>query len=107
MDIHISEIAAEEVKRLVEKENLDGYVLRVGVQGGGCAGLSYTLGFDKSINDNDVVHEEHGVQVVCDNKSALYLNGAVLDYAKDLLGGGFKFVNPNAKTTCGCGSSFA
>jgi iron-sulfur cluster assembly protein len=107
MDIQITELAAEEVKRLIEKEKLEGYVLRVGVQGGGCAGLSYTLGFDKSVNETDTVYEEHGVTVVCDNKSGLYLNGAVLDYAKDLMGGGFKFVNPNAKSTCGCGSSFA
>ncbi|MCG3196998.1 MAG: iron-sulfur cluster insertion protein ErpA [Candidatus Omnitrophica bacterium] len=107
MDIHITEIAAEEVKRLIETENLDGYVLRVGVQGGGCAGLSYTLGFDKNVNDNDQILEEHGVKMVCDNKSGLYLNGAVLDYTRDLLGGGFKFINPNAKSTCGCGSSFS
>jgi iron-sulfur cluster assembly protein len=105
--VRISEIAAGEVKRLIEQEKLDGYVLRVGVQGGGCSGLSYTLGFDKSVNDTDAVFEEHGVKIVCDNKSGLYLNGATLDYVKDLMGGGFKFVNPNAKSTCGCGSSFS
>ncbi len=107
MNIHISEVAANEVKRLIEQENLEGYVLRVGVQGGGCAGLSYTLGFDKNVNDTDTIFEEHGIKLVCDNKSGLYLSGATLDYAKDLMGGGFKFVNPNAKSTCGCGSSFA
>lgn len=105
--IAITDMAASEAKRLMEKENLQDYVLRVGVQGGGCSGLSYTLGFDKMVNDTDHVIEEHGVKLVCDNKSMLYLNGAVLDYSSDLMGGGFKFENPNAKTTCGCGSSFA
>jgi iron-sulfur cluster assembly protein len=107
MSIKITELAASEVKRLIEQEKLEGYVLRIGVQGGGCAGLSYTLGFDKNIVETDVIYEEYGVKMVCDNKSGLYLNGATLDYAKDLMGGGFRFVNPNAKSTCGCGSSFA
>jgi len=105
--ITISEDAAAEAKRLMEQEKLEGYVLRVGVQGGGCAGLSYTLGFDKAVNDADHVIEEHGIKLVCDNKSMLYLNDANLEYVKDLMGGGFKFVNPNAKSTCGCGSSFS
>jgi iron-sulfur cluster assembly protein len=104
--ITITEEAASEAKRLMEQEKLDGYVLRVGVQGGGCSGLSYTLGFDKSINDTDQIFEEHGIKLVCDNKSYLYLNNATLEYVKDLMGGGFKFNNPNAKSTCGCGSSF-
>ena len=107
MSIHISETAANEVKRLIEAEKLEGYLLRVGVQGGGCAGLSYTLGFDKNVNENDMIIEEHGIKVVCDNKSGLYLSGSTIDYTRDLLGGGFKFVNPNAKSTCGCGSSFS
>ncbi|MCA9412331.1 MAG: iron-sulfur cluster insertion protein ErpA [Candidatus Omnitrophica bacterium] len=105
--IAITEGAASEAKRLMEQENLQEYVLRVGVQGGGCSGLSYTLGFDNTVNDTDHIMEDHGIRLVCDNKSMLYLNGAVLDYSSDLMGGGFKFNNPNAKTTCGCGSSFA
>jgi len=107
MAITLTELAVQEVKNLLEKEKLDGYVLRVGVQGGGCSGLSYTLGFDKNINGTDVVIEDQGVKVVCDNKSMLYLSESILDYSNDLLGGGFKFNNPNAKTTCGCGSSFS
>lgn len=105
--ITITEEAAAEAKRLMEQEKLEGYVLRVGVQGGGCAGLSYTLGFDKNVTDTDIVMEEHGLKIVCDNKSMLYLNGATLEYVKDLMGGGFKFNNPNARSTCGCGSSFS
>jgi len=105
--ITVTQEAVAEAKRLMEQENLDGFVLRVGVQGGGCAGLSYTLGFDKTVNETDVVMEEDGLRIVCDNKSMLYLNGATLEYVKDLMGGGFKFNNPNAKSTCGCGSSFS
>ena len=105
--ISITPEAAAEAKRLLEQEKIDGYVLRVGVQGGGCSGLSYTLGFDKSVNDSDQVIEEHGIKLVCDNKSYLYLQNAKLEYVKDLMGGGFKFSNPNAKSTCGCGSSFS
>ena len=98
--IAITDTAAEEARRLMEQENLEDYVLRVGV-------LSYTLGFDKAVNDTDHIIEEHGIKLVCDNKSMLYLNDAVLDFSNDLMGGGFKFENPNAKTTCGCGSSFS
>lgn len=106
--IHLSEEAANEVQRLKKKEKLGEFYLRCGVQGGGCSGLSYTLGFDKEKNEEtDHEFEQHGVKILVDNKSHLYLDGASLEFSKELLGGGFKFLNPNAKTTCGCGESFS
>lgn len=104
--IQLSEEAAKEVKRLQEEnEDLKDYYLRCGVMGGGCAGLSYALGFDKDTTDTDIIEEQHGIKVVCDNKSNLYINQATLEFSKELIGGGFKFLNKNAKN-CGCGKSF-
>lgn len=105
--IQISEETANEVKRIKQEQNLEDYFLRCGVIGGGCAGLSYSLGFDKTITENDIIEEQHGIKVVCDNKSNLYISKATLEFSKDLLGGGFKFINPMAKSTCGCGQSFS
>lgn len=104
--ITVTEVAAKEVKRLLEENELKEAVLRMGVQGGGCSGLSYTLGFDEQVSENDQVFEIDGVKIVCDMKSYLYLDGTELDYTTDLLGGGFRFNNPNASRSCGCGSSF-
>lgn len=104
--ITATEVALGQVKRLLEDNKLEDAVLRMGVQGGGCSGLSYTLGFDKDVSETDNVFEFDGVRIVVDMKSFLYLKGTELDYADDLLGGGFKFNNPNAQRSCGCGSSF-
>jgi iron-sulfur cluster assembly protein len=79
----------------------------VGVKGGGCSGLSYSMQFEEKPKEHDKVFEIEGLQVFCDPKSYLYLNGLTLDYTTDLIGGGFKFVNPNATRTCSCGSSFS
>ena len=98
--------AVREVKRLLEENDLADAVLRMGVQGGGCSGLSYTLGFDQDVAETDQVFEMDGIRIVVDMKSYLYLQGTELDYTNDLLGGGFKFNNPNAVRSCGCGSSF-
>jgi iron-sulfur cluster assembly protein len=106
--IAITDRAAAEVKRIVEEQSLpDGTALRVGVKGGGCSGFSYTLGFDDKIGEIDQIFESHGIRVVCDPKSFLYLNGTQVDFEESLMGRGFKFGNPNAAKSCGCGESFA
>ena len=105
--IGITERAAQEVKRILEEQNLpDQTALRVGVKGGGCSGFSYTLGFDDHVGETDQIVEHDGVRVVCDPKSFLYLNGTEIDFEDNLMGRGFKFGNPNASKTCGCGESF-
>jgi len=106
--ITITERAVAEVRRIVSEQNLpDETVLRVGVKGGGCSGFSYSLGFDDSVQETDQIFEASGVKVVCDPKSFLYLNGTQLDFEESLMGRGFKFGNPNASKTCGCGESFS
>lgn len=104
--VTLTDAAKVEVARLVKENHLEDSVLRMGVRGGGCSGLSYTLGFDKETSDYDHLIEFDGVKVAIDMKSMLYLKGTEVDYTSDLLGGGFKFTNPNAKKSCGCGSSF-
>ena len=81
--------------------------IRVGVEGGGCSGLSYKLEFDTSSKDGDKVFEDKGIKIVCDKKSFLYLIGTELDFTDGLNGKGFEFHNPNASRTCGCGESFS
>ena len=113
--IEITESAADKIKEYFEKgwvprEGLleEGSSLRIKVVGGGCSGLRYELMFDKNINsDVDHLIEEHGVRVIVDEKSALYMVGTVLDYTDTLMESGFKIINPNATNTCGCGESFA
>jgi iron-sulfur cluster assembly protein len=104
--IHLTEAARAEVKRLLEKENNPAIGLRVGVKGGGCSGLSYVLDFGPQ-KENDKVFEESGVRVFVDPKSYLYLSGLTLDYHDGLMDKGFKFINPNASRSCGCGESFS
>jgi iron-sulfur cluster assembly accessory protein len=99
--------AVDMVKRIRAKEGLpDGHALRVAVVGGGCSGFSYQLDFDDKVQEGDEVVEYEGVMVRVDPTSAQYLRGIEIDYVNSLSGGGFKFINPNAKHTCGCGSSF-
>ena len=105
--ISLSERAIKELKRIVRDQSLPPEtVLRVGVKGGGCSGFSYTLGFDDSVHADDQVAEAAGFRVVCDPKSFLYLSGTEVDFEESLMGRGFKFGNPNASKTCGCGESF-
>ena len=108
MSIVLTEKAASEVKRIVADQKIEpNMVLRVGVTGGGCSGFSYALGFDKSFDEkNDFKYEFHGVPVVVDKKSDLYLDGTTLDFHESIERRGFTFDNPNAVKTCGCGSSF-
>ena len=92
---------------LGETEGEDGDFLRVGVKGGGCAGFQYSLTFTDEVDDDDVLLVTEGVKVVTDTFSASYLKGTELDYVESLQGAGFKFINPAARRTCGCGSSFS
>ena len=108
MALALSEVAAKQVRALKAAQNLDDNVfLRVGVKGGGCSGLSYMLEFDTELGSHDKQFEIDEIKVVCDAKSYLYLTGTTLDYVQQGLTGGFTFVNPQAKSSCGCGSSFS
>jgi len=106
-NINVTNKAIAEVKKIKEQNNIPAeYGLRVGVKGGGCSGMSYTLGFDAAPKDKDLVLNADGVQVFIDQKSIFYLMGITVDYSDGLSGKGFTFNNPNATKTCGCGSSF-
>ena len=105
--ITLTASAIKEVKRLINVQGITEGGLRLGVKGGGCSGLSYTINFDEKIGPHDQVYDFEGVKVIVDAKSAIYLQGTQLDYQKDLMSGAFKFVNPNANKTCGCGESFS
>ena len=111
--ILITKDAIEQISSLLQNQS-EKKVLRVGVRSGGCSGMSYTMDFitGEEINSGDKVYDyslgsEQTFKVVCDPKSLLYIYGMQLDFSKELIGGGFNFVNPNASQTCGCGSSFA
>lgn len=106
--ISITPRAISEVKRIIDEQSLpEGTALRLGVKGGGCSGFSYTLGFDDRVAEVDQTFVNEGIQVVCDPKSFLYLSGTELDFEESLMGRGFKFGNPNATKSCGCGESFS
>lgn len=99
--------AADQVKRIRDKEGLaPGCGLRVSVVGGGCSGFSYQIDFADERQATDLAYECHGISVFVDETSAQYLQGTQIDYVTSLTGGGFKFLNPKATHTCGCGSSF-
>lgn len=106
--IMMTEAALKHVLELRDKHGKD-LCLRVGVKGGGCSGMSYTMDFEDpaNIRPDDEVFDYDGFKVVSDPKSMLYIYGLVLDYSNALIGGGFKFINPNATQTCGCGASFS
>ena len=105
--IQISEVASRKIKSLMTKQGISEGGLRVGVKGGGCSGLSYTFAWEREARLGDEVFEgAEGARIFVDRKSLLYLDGTVLDYDTSLMTKGFVFNNPNAKATCGCGSSF-
>ena len=99
--------AASKVKALIDEEGNPDIKLRVFVQGGGCSGFQYGFTFDEDVNEDDTVLEKNGVQLLIDSMSYQYLVGAEIDYKEDLEGSQFVIKNPNATTTCGCGSSFS
>lgn len=107
--IVLSELAAREIRSIIQQQELDAdkVRLRVGVKGGGCSGFSYLLDLTESQKDHDEVFEQHGIKVICDPKSLLYLGGVTIDFRDEIMGRGFVFNNPNATSSCGCGSSFA
>ncbi|SDB84049.1 iron-sulfur cluster insertion protein ErpA [Paraburkholderia lycopersici] len=102
-----TEAAADKVKQLIDEEGNPELKLRVFVQGGGCSGFQYGFTFDETINEDDTVMNRNGVQLLIDSMSYQYLVGAEIDYKDDLNGAQFVIKNPNASTTCGCGSSFS
>ena len=109
MSIELTERAAQEVKTILQQQNLapEATYLRLGVKGGGCSGFSYALDLTETKSEQDEEFDSHGIKVVCDPKSHLYLDGTTLDFKDEIMGRGFVFNNPNATHTCGCGSSFS
>lgn len=107
-EIKVTPKAAEQIKKIMSENNIPAeYGLRIGVKGGGCSGLSYSMGFDTSSNDGDKVVEADGIKLFVDGKSLFYLTGTELDFSDGLNGRGFVFNNPNAVKSCGCGNSFS
>jgi len=105
--VRLTALAADKVREIRKEENIeDSYALRLKVMGGGCSGFSYDLYFDQP-QDTDRKFELHGVAMIVDEMSLMYLAGTEVDYVEGLHGAGFKFNNPNVKSTCGCGSSFS
>ena len=107
LTISIDHKAADTVREFAELEKLEQFGLRVGVKGGGCSGLTYVLNIEAEPRTDDKIIEEHGVRIFVDKKSYVFLAGTVLEYDDGLNGKGFEFKNPNAKSTCGCGTSFS
>ncbi len=121
MSIQLSEVAAREVLSIIKQQHevqqsgneggvateVKPLYLRVGVKGGGCSGFSYSLDLTENVTDLDERFNVHGVEVICDSKSYLYLNGVEIDFKDEVMGKGFVFKNPNATSSCGCGSSFS
>ncbi len=125
--ITVTELAAKEVKRIIEEKSGEDYetkhrdfvsgapwedtskdiYLRIGVMGGGCSGFRYSLDLTEAKTDNDEVYPQHGIVVICDPKSHLYLDGTTVDFKDEVMGRGFVFNNPNATSRCGCGDSFS
>ena len=104
--LQLTEVAAGKVKEIMSQQNPAPTALRVAVVGGGCSGFSYHMAFDNQENPSDNVYQFEGVKVLVDQMSEMYLDGVSIDYIETLEGAGFKFNNPNVKSTCGCGSSF-
>ena len=103
----LTETAAAKIEQHLAKNARSGDALRLKVAGGGCSGLRYELSMDGQFGESDEVFQQHGVRLLVDEKSALYLIGVTLDYLDDLNESGFKIINPNATSTCGCGESFS
>lgn len=105
--VTITPAAAEKIKSMMTKEGKTDYALRFGVVTGGCAGLSYEMKFQKNPYDNDIVFEQQGLKVIINQESAEFVKGVQIDYVDTLRESGFKYSNPNAKSSCGCGTSFS
>ena len=104
--ITLSESAQKAIQRLQAEQGRPGTLFRVSVKGGGCSGMTYDVKLDDAQGEQDRLFDIQGIKVVSDLKSLLYLDGMTIDFSTELVGGGFRFVNPNAKGSCGCGTSF-
>ena len=105
--LQLTDNAAAKVKEIIAQQNPSPAGLRVAVVGGGCSGFSYHMAFDNQENPTDNVYQFDGLKVMVDQMSEMYLDGVQIDYVETIEGAGFKFNNPNVKSTCGCGSSFS
>ena len=104
--MEITPSAVSVIQKLLEERNIPDYALRVFVQGGGCSGMQYGMAFEETPQSYDTVISTDGVSVIVDPTSMMYLKGATVDFVDSLMGGGFRIENPNAVSSCGCGSSF-
>jgi iron-sulfur cluster assembly accessory protein len=104
--VTLTQPAADAVRDVMTKQNLQGYALRLFISGGGCSGYQYGLAFDSNIRTDDMVIETDGIIMIIDEVSIKYLEGATVDYVEGMTASGFKIINPNAASTCGCGQSF-
>ncbi|HEC29383.1 MAG TPA: iron-sulfur cluster assembly protein IscA [Gammaproteobacteria bacterium] len=105
MAVTLTDTAADRIKIFLENRG-KGVGLRLGVKTSGCSGMAYVIEFVDEINESDQVFEDHGIKVIIDQKSMVYLDGTELDFKRDGLNEGFEFNNPNVKDSCGCGESF-
>ena len=105
--VALTDRAVGKVKEALEQQKLDGHFLRVAVVGGGCSGFNYDLDLVRDAKESDLIYELAGLKVAVDKMSARFLDGTVIDFVESLQGAGFKFNNPKAKSTCGCGTSFS
>lgn len=103
--VTLTQAATEKVSGLIAAKNNDQLALRIFIKSGGCSGFSYGMALDEA-KDNDKIFEQNGIKIVVDEQSGQYLEGAQVDYVESMMGGGFKIENPQASSTCGCGSSF-
>ncbi|HEX5033318.1 MAG TPA: iron-sulfur cluster assembly accessory protein [bacterium] len=105
--IQLTDRAIEQAKQIASNNQKANFGLRIGITGGGCSGLSYKMDFEEKPGENDRVFEMNGLKIFVDPKAYLYLNNMTIDYHSDMMSSGFTFTNPNAKSTCGCGTSFS
>ena len=105
--INLTSAAKTQLKKLLEQKSEPGFFMRVGVKGGGCSGMSYSVELDNQVSEWDKVFGENESKIVVDPKSLAYLDGIEIDFSNELVGGGFQFRNPNATGSCGCGTSFS
>lgn len=104
--VELSEAAAFQVKKMMKHNEEEGSYLRVAINGGGCSGLTYGLGFEKELTNKDQLLQQHGIEMIIANADVDILEGTKIDYKESLMGGGFTINNPNAILSCGCGTSF-
>ena len=105
--VELTPLAAQKLQAILKEKNLNEHGLRVFISGGGCSGFQYGMAFENTMEEGDFVFESNGVRVYLDSASAMYLEGATVDYVDSLMGGGFRIENPNAVSTCSCGQSFS